>query len=123
MNSFSYPPQALSGRQQDLLRLLAHVYLQHDKPERAVVLLHALHALAPGDALSEKLLAYAYVRSGRPHEAMLLLDPLLERGGVGPEVHLMRSQAYGLMGRMSDAAWAMRRYVEARSAAPAAEEA
>lgn len=122
MNSSSRPSEALSRRQKDLLKLLAHTYLQHGKPDRALVLLHALHALAPNDTLNEKLLAYAYVRSGRPYEAMLLLDLFVERGEAGPEVHLMRGQAYAQMGRMSDAAWAMRHYVDARSADHPAEE-
>jgi predicted Zn-dependent protease len=108
--------EVLSVQQIDLLRLLAHTYLRYGKPDRALVLLHALHALVPGEALNDKLLAYAYVRCGRPYEAMLLLDPFVERDEAGPEVHLMRSQAYTQMSRMSDAAWAMRHYVEARCA-------
>lgn len=114
MSSLRQPSEVLSGRQKDLLKLLAHTYLRHGKPDRALILLHALHALSPNDTLNEKLLAYAYLRSGRPYEAMLLLDAFVDRGEAGPEVHLMRGQAYAQMGRMSDAAWAMRHYVEAR---------
>ncbi|MBK4733226.1 type III secretion apparatus assembly chaperone SctY [Noviherbaspirillum pedocola] len=114
MSFLRHPSEAFSRRQKDVLKLLAHTYLQHGKPDRALVLLHALHSLSPNDALNEKLLAYAYVRSRRPYEAMLLLDSLIERGDASAEVHLMRGQAYAQMGRMSDAAWAMRHYVEAR---------
>jgi predicted Zn-dependent protease len=114
MSSLRQPSEALSRRQKDVMKLLTHTYLQHGKPDRALVLLHALRSLAPSDALNEKLLAYAYVRSSRPYEAMLLLDALIERGDASAEVHLMRGQAYAQMGRMSDAAWAMRHYVEAR---------
>jgi predicted Zn-dependent protease len=108
--------EALSEQQADLLKLLGHVYLQHNKPERAAILLYALHALEPEDAAVSKMLAYAYLRSKRPHEAMLLLDPLIDGSEDQPHVHLMRSQAYRLMGRMSDAAWAMRLYVNTRAA-------
>jgi predicted Zn-dependent protease len=111
------PPSSgsLSTEQRDLLKLLAHTYLRYGRAEKAAILLHAMHAVDPVDSHVVKSLAYAYVRSGRPHEAMLLLDRLLEGGDGAPEIHLLRSQAYSQMGRVADAARAMRHFVGARA--------
>ena len=104
----------LSAEQCDLLKVLAHTYLQYGRVEKAASLLYAIHQLEPADRRVVKSLAYAYVRSGRPHEAMLLLDPLLDLGDRAPEIFLLRSQAYSQMGRIADAARSMRYFVGAR---------
>jgi len=117
MSRHSPSSGVLSTEQRDLLKLLAHTYLQYGRAEKAAVLLHAMHALDPLDSHVTRSLAYACVRCGRPHEAMLLLDRLLESGDGAPEIHLLRSQAYSEMGRVADAARAMRHFVGARTAA------
>lgn len=105
----------LSAEQTDLLKILAHTYLQHNLPEKAAILLHAIYLVEPEDLLVKKSLACAYVRSGKPFEAMLLLDFLEEEERGTPEVHLLRSQAYLQMGQVADAAEAMGRFVKVRS--------
>ena len=113
--TYPYPPDSLSNEQRDLLKVLAHTYLQYGLAEKAAILLHAIYAVDPSDHQVVKSLAYAYVRSDRPHEAMLLLDSLLEAGNSAKEVFLLRSMAYTGMGRRADAARSMRYFIGARS--------
>lgn len=108
------PLHTLSVEQCDLLKLLAHTYLQYGRADKAAILLSAMHSVDSTDPQLVKSLAYAYLRSGRPHEAILLLNPLLEQGSRAPELFLLRSQAYSQMGRIADAARAMRHFVDAR---------
>lgn len=103
----------LSVEQCDLIKVLAHTYLQQNLAEKAVVLLHAIYCACPTDAVNRTSLAFAYLRCGRPHEAMLLLDRFDADGLTRPEIHLLRSQAYNQMGRMVDAAASMRHYIGA----------
>jgi predicted Zn-dependent protease len=108
-------PDSLATEQRDLLKVLAHTYLQYGLAEKAAVLLHAIYAVDPSDSHVVKSLAYAYVNSDRPHDAMLLLDTLLGAGNPGQEVFLLRSLAYTRMGRRADAARSMRYFIGARS--------
>lgn len=112
----------LAEEQCDLLKVLAHTYLQQNLADKAVVLLQAVYSAYPGDVLVRTLLAFAYVRCGRPYEAMLLLDWHSAEGKLASEIHLLRSQAYSQMGRMADAAAAMRHFISARRAAAQREE-
>lgn len=113
--TFHHSASVLPAEQRDLLKLLAHTYLQYGLSEKAAILLHAMHAVDPSDAQVVKSLAYAYVNSGRPYEAMLLLDPLIDGANPGQEVFLLRSFAYSQMGRRADAARSMRYFIGARS--------
>ena len=113
---------ALPDEQCDLLKVLAHTYLQQNLAEKAVVLLQAVYSVYPSDVLVRTLLAYAYIRCGRPYEAMLLLDWQSADSRFAPEIHLLRSQAYSQMGRMADAATAMQHFINARTAAARKEE-
>lgn len=105
----------LAPEQRDLLKVLAHTYLQYGLAEKAAVLLHAMHAMDSSDRHVVKSLAYAYLRSDRPHEALLLLDSLAEIGNHGRDVFLLRSLAYSRTGRRADAARSMRCFVGARA--------
>lgn len=107
----------LASEQSDLLKVLAHTYLQYGLADKAAILLHAMYAVDPSDRHVVKSLAYAYVNSGRPHEAMVLLDTLVGLGNPGQEVFLLRSLAYTRMGRRADAARSMRYFIGARSGA------
>ena len=112
---YHYPSNFLATEQRDLLKVLAHTYLQYGLAEKAAILLHAIYAVDPSDRNVVKSLAYAYVHSDRPHDAMLLLDRLLDAGNPGKEVFLLRSLAYTRMGRRADAARSMRYFIGARS--------
>lgn len=110
-----HPSNSLATEQRDLLKLLAHTYLQYGLAEKAAILLHAIYAVDPSDHHVVKSLAYAYVNSDRPHDAMLLLDTLVGNGNPGQEVFLLRSLAYTRMGRRADAARSMRYFIGARA--------
>jgi predicted Zn-dependent protease len=105
----------LTEEQCDLLKILAHTYLQQNLADKAVILLHAVYAVYPADVLVRTLLAFAYNRCGRPHEAILLLDWHSAEAKLAPQIHLLRSQAYSQMGRIADASAAMRHFINARS--------
>lgn len=104
----------LADEQCDLLKVLAHTYLQQNLADKAVVLLQAVYSAYPADVSVRTMLAFAYVRCGRPYEAMLLLDWQSADGKLASEIHLLRSQAYSQMGRMADAAAAMRHFISTR---------
>jgi predicted Zn-dependent protease len=114
---------SLGSEYQDLLRILGYVYLQHGRPERAAILYHALYALSSDDPQVAQSLACAYIRSGKPQDALPILDHLVERGEPSALTYLLRGQALASMGRMAEAARAMRFFVEARKEAASAQRA
>jgi hypothetical protein len=113
--TFHHSSLFLPAEQRDLLKVLAHTYLQYGLAEKAAILLHAMYAVDSSDPHVVKSLAYAYVNSDRPYEAMLLLDTLAGVANPGQEVFLLRSFAYSRMGRPADAARSMRYFIGARS--------
>lgn len=106
---------ALPPMQKDLLQILAYSYQRNGRAEQAGILFAALHALDPDDSFVAKSLACAHVRGGKPEQALLILDRLLDGGDSSALTHLMRGQALGLLGRIAEAARAMRFYVAARA--------
>jgi len=101
--------------QKDLLRILGYSYQRNGRVEQAAIIFAALHALDPDDGFVARSLACAYVRSGKPEQALMLLDRLLDQGDASALTHLLRGQALGLLGRIAEAARAMRFYVAARA--------
>ena len=110
-------PKLLSDQQDDLLRLLGHIYLRHGRAAHSAILFHAIHALRPDDRFIARALACSWVRSGKAREALPLLDLLLERGDRSPLTHLLRGQALSCMGRSAESSSAMRLFVDARAGA------
>ena len=99
---------------QTFLSLLAYVYLQNARPEKAATLLAALDVLAPTQARVLTALALAQLRSGKAEAALQTLDRLALAGGVGAPFHLLRAQALGSLGRAPEAAAAMQAYTGLR---------
>jgi predicted Zn-dependent protease len=87
----------------DVMRLLAHLFLAHGRPDQAITLLRAVRVLAPGDLRAAKLHALASIRCGKADQALQLLDQLLDGGDPSPVIHLLRGQALAGCGRAADA--------------------
>lgn len=109
-------PASLSTDAIELLDLLAYVYLENNRPEKAVVLLNALSALGQSDSRSLTLLALALLRSGKPQTALSTLERVAMAGGVNAVFHLVRAQALFALERTEEAGAAMQAYVALRAA-------
>ena len=106
--------------QRELLELLGFVFLENARPEKAETVYAALGALDPKNPSYALGLACAQVRGGKPEVALGHLDRMLERGDISAPVHLLRGQALARLGRAAEAERALRAYVAAREAEPAA---
>ena len=103
----------------ELMDLLAYLYLQHQRPDKAAVLLAARDLLTPGDARTLLALALARLRAGQPQRALDTLDRLALLGAIDAHFHLVRAQALHALQRAAEAAAAMRAYLAQREAAAA----
>jgi predicted Zn-dependent protease len=110
----------LNPDQRELLELLGFVFLQNARPEKAEAVFAALVALEPRNARHALRLALAQVRAGKHEAALARLDRLLESGDISAAVHLLRGQALARLARGPEAERALRAYVAARAAEPAA---
>lgn len=108
---------ALGSDSIELLGLLAYVYLENNRPEKAAVLLSALETLGAADSRHRLSLALAQLRSGKPDSAAATLERAALRGEVDAPFHLVRAQALLALDRRAEAAAAMRAYVALRAAA------
>ena len=109
---------ALSADSVALLGLLAYVYLENDRPDKAAVLLAALDQLGAANARQQVSLALAQLRAGKPEPALATLERVAMRGGVDAVFHLVRAQTLQALERQEESAAAMRAYVAQRSATP-----
>jgi len=121
-NAAQTPAGPLGPRQAEVLDLLAYIYLDNDRPEKAAVLLAALEALGQADARRRVALALAQLRSGKPDAALATLERALLQGGpnapeTGAALHLVRAQALSALNRRPEAQAAMRAYVTMRAGA------
>lgn len=107
-------PGPLGPQQAELLDLLACIYLENDRPEKAAVLLSALEALDQADARRRVALALAQLRAGKPESALATLERAAMQGGVNAAFHLVRAQALVALDRRVEAEAAMRAYVAMR---------
>ena len=107
----------LSPDSVELLGLLAYIYLENNRPEKAAVLLAALETLGQADSRRRLSLALAQLRSGKPETAIATLERAALRGEVDATFHLVRAQALLALDRRAEAAVAMRAYVALRTAA------
>ncbi len=101
----------------ELMDLLAYLFLQHQRPDKAAVLLAARDLLAPGDTRTLLALALARLRAGQPQRALDTLDRLALLGAIDAPFHLVRAQALHALDRAPEAAAAMRAYLAQREAA------
>lgn len=105
------PDSAAGSKSIEFMDLLAYIYLQNGRPDKAAVLLSARDVLAPDDTRALLTLALAQVRSAKPSKALQTLERLAILGAMGAEFHLVRAQALQALERNSEAASAMRAYV------------
>lgn len=101
--------------QTETLLILAEVYLDQGQPERAAILLEALHWLEPDSVPVLRALSYALLQAGRTEEALAALDALLRRDAAMPAqapALLMRSKALWALGRAAEAQESWQRYLQ-----------
>lgn len=126
--SFSAGTQAaLPAKHVDVLKVIGFLQLQHGEPADAAVFFDALRALFPEEQKIALSLALARLRAGDPQAALAILDDAanafgpdsrsgtgLEPGTLDPCHHLLRAQALAALGRMAEAARAMRLFIRQR---------
>lgn len=110
----------MTEEQVSFVELMAYVYLQNARPDKAAALLAALDALMPGRQKALCALALAQIRSAKPRQALETLDRLALAGGIDAAFHLLRAQALGLLQRRGEAFAAMQTYLQMRQARRAA---
>lgn len=106
--------------EQALLSLMAYVYLQNARPDKAAVVMASMDLLVPGQPMVLRTLALAQMRSGKPERALTTLDQLAMAGGVDAAFHLMRAGALGALERREESAAAMQAYLALRALPPLA---
>ncbi|WP_295405691.1 tetratricopeptide repeat protein [uncultured Thiocystis sp.] len=110
-----------SQERTQVLRVLAEVYLEQERPADARVLLRALARLAPEDAGVWRALSYASLRAQVPEDALNAADTLLRLETANPDnapILLLRAQALRALGRAAEAQDSLNRYLQWRSDAP-----
>ncbi len=108
----------MNPAQEDLLRVLAHVYLEHQRPEKAIILLEALAVFHPGARHLLKPLALAYLAAGRYEDGATAAQRFLNGAADGETVapmYIIESRALWALGRKEDARRSVRRFIEARA--------
>ncbi len=106
----------------DVLKVIGWLQLQHGDPLQAVTLFDALYALLPSDRRVALSLALALLRAGNPQAALDTLEHLsIETSSTDlivddlcPCQQLLRSQALASLGRLAEAARAMRLFIRQR---------
>ena len=112
-------PAMLSDESRELISLLAFIYLENNRPERATALLHALEAVKASDNRNRCALALQ-LRSGKPRRAG-------HAGRAGHEgaptavFHLLRSDCLQALERHEEAMAAMRAFVALPAGRPGPE--
>lgn len=101
----------------ELLGLLAYIHLEHNRPEKSVILLQTLHAIGLATSREQTMLALALLRVGKPDIAMTRLDELALHGTVDAPYHLVRSQTLHALNRKAEARSAMQAYLRLRGIA------
>ena len=95
----------------DFLYLLAFVYLQNARPERAAAVLGALNLMCPHQPKVLTCLALAQIRSQKPQAALKTLERLALGGGIDASFHLLRAQALIALKQTDESFAAMQAYL------------
>lgn len=106
--------QRMTDQEHSFLELLAFIFLQNARPDKAMVLLQALDLLTPLKPKVLSALALSQLRAEKPQQALATLDRLAMAGGIDAAFHLLRGQALMSLGRADEAALAMQNFVEIR---------
>ncbi len=112
-------PQVFTDDQRDLLRVLGYLQLQHGSPAKAAAIFDALSATHPADPLLALSHTCALLRSGQSADALAALDAASAQDFSGEHLTLawlLRGQALSRLGRVAEAARAMRMFIRQRHA-------
>jgi len=109
----------MDPEERTLLRVLASVFLQNARPDRAIVLLAALDVLEPDQPDTLRMLAVARLRAQQAEAALEVLERLALTGAVDAVFHLLRAQALTALARAPEAAAAMQAFLALRDQTPA----
>lgn len=110
------PLSVLTQDQSELLHLLGYHHLQYGNASQAVLILESAFSFDPFNTKIVQGLACAYVRSGRPEQALSLLDMLPGEHKTDALTWLLKGQAFTKLGRIAEAAGAMRVFIQMRDA-------
>ena len=99
----------------ELLGLLAYIYLEHNRPDKSVILLQALDAIGFASSREQTTLALALLRTGKPDVALTVLDRLALNGIQDAPCYLIRSQALHALQRPVEAQTSMQTYLRQRA--------
>ncbi len=108
------PAATLTAASRELLSLLAFIYMENNRPEKAAALLSALEAMNAGDPRSRCTLALAELRAGKPGQALKTLETLALRDPPSAAFHLIRAGCLHELHQPAEAAAAMRAYLALR---------
>jgi type III secretion protein Y len=99
----------------DLLHLLGYHHLEHGHHERAAMIFEIVLSLNPFNTKAAQALACAHLRGEKAENALDVLDqiPVDQKGDA--LTWLLKAQAFTKMGRMAEAARAMRMFILKRS--------
>lgn len=112
--SVQSPSPSLTLDQQDILWLLAWAWLQHRQPERALPLYRLLHRLLPDNDRILHGLSMTLLQVGEADAALPMLDNAIRSERGSAMTWLLRGRALSALGRMPEAARAMRMYAGLR---------
>ena len=101
--------------QLELLNVLGYQYLQNGQPNRAFLIFDAIQAIDPTNSHYAFAAACACIRSGNAKQALQILDSLTKDQNEVALAWLLRGQALAKLGRMAEAARAMRFFILRRT--------
>jgi Flp pilus assembly protein TadD len=106
---------ALSNDARTAVGLLAHIYMENNRPAKAEILLTALAMCDGGDPGVLPRLAWAQLSQDKAHEALATLERMAMTAPADAIAHLLRAQALTALSRIDEARQAMQTYVQARA--------
>lgn len=99
----------------ELLHLLGYQYLQHGRPGKAAMIFEIILAVDPFNAKASQALACAHLRDQQAERALAVLDQVPELHKYDALTWLLKGQAFTKLGRLAEAARAMRMFILKRS--------
>ncbi len=106
----------LDQDQSNLLHLLGYHHLQHGNASQAALIFESALSFDPLNVKISHGLACAYLRGGHPEQALSLLEKLPIEHKANALTWLLKGQAFTKIGRVAEAAGAMRMFIQMRAA-------
>lgn len=111
----SFSNELTSDSQLELLNVLGYQYLQNGHPQRAFLIFEAMQAIQPNNSHYAFAAACACIRFNDGKQALSILDALSSSQNDVALAWLLRGQALAKLGRMAEAARAMRFFIMRRT--------